>query len=83
MSTAKISVVVSNLYEISENFGQPKTSWPKIPIPKLCTRTRFWYQNLHQNRSSLSNLKGLKLDILVRNHVLRVAGEKDRALHVQ
>ena len=41
MSTAKISVVVSKLYDISEIFSQPKTSWPKIPVPKFVPEEIF------------------------------------------
>ena len=36
------------------------------------------HQNLYQNRSSLSNSKGLKLDILVRNCALKMQRERDR-----
>ena len=41
LSTAKISVVVSNLYDVSEKNGQPKTSEPKIENSgaKICTIT--------------------------------------------
>ena len=34
LSTANISIVVSNLYDVSENFGQPKRD-RKISIPKF------------------------------------------------
>jgi len=53
MNTAKNSVVVSKLYDISENFGQPKTSvvfklydisdvfgQPKTSFGQ--TKTKFW-----------------------------------------
>ena len=35
MSRSKVSVVVSKLYDISDFVGQPKTRWPKIPLPKF------------------------------------------------
>jgi hypothetical protein len=41
MSTAKIRVVVSNLYDISELFGQPRMSQPKNPAPKVVPEQIF------------------------------------------
>ena len=36
-----MSVVVCKLYDISDISGQPKTSWPTIPVPKFVPEKIF------------------------------------------